>query len=85
MQTHTIEIKTEVIEKREVTFPFFSKNGDIYYKVESPDMQIQVTNFVYSFMFSITKGKYMLEQAAKGELITEEEFNEVYNKVKNLL
>ena len=85
MQTHTIEIKKEVIEKREVTFPFFSKNNDIYFKAESPDAQLQVIFFEYACIFSITKCKHNLMDVLKGEQITEEEFNEVYNKVKNLL
>lgn len=84
METIKIKTRVETEVEREVTLPFYSKSASSYYKVITKDCQISVS-FLNEKSYNIWKAEFLLGLALQGEQITEEEFNEVYNKVKSLL
>lgn len=84
METIKLSAKITTEIEREVTLPFYSKYASSYYKVITKDCQISVS-FLSEKCYNIWKGEFLLGLALQGEQITEEEFNEVYNKVKSLL
>lgn len=84
METIKVSAKVTTEIEREVTLPFYSKSTASYYKVITEDCQISVL-YLGEKCYNIWKADCLLSTALQGQQITEEEFNEVYNKVKSLL
>jgi len=85
METIKLSAKVTTEIEREVTLPFFSKSSSsCYYKVITKDYQVAVSIYMENCC-NIWKGDCFLGLALQGQQITEEEFNEFYNKVISML
>jgi hypothetical protein len=84
METLKLKRTVESVIEAEVKLPYFCKTMYVCYKVISEKRQVSVSYYNEN-TYEIQVGGHYMTFVNDAEQITEEEFNEFYNKVKSLL
>ena len=85
MKTIKIQVKRTVLEEKEihVEFPLYTKREDAFYKALSDKKAVRVISSSYWAEISTSSLDFALGEGY--QLITEAEFNEVFEKALNEL
>ena len=81
-------IKKEITQEVEITLPYYSTNGNAYYKIVSDDPRTNLSIGVYDNSGSYSIDNYVYPDRAVHHLckqITAEEFNKVFHYAFNKL